>query len=65
MGFSGGTDIARTVVSAVKQYVPDVVARRGIYGSLIGALEDADWDTQCEARGIDPVFDELLGSEDE
>ena len=60
MGFSGGASIAEAVIKAAQTNVPDVAARKAVYAALIAALEDADWDTQCEVRDIDPAFDETL-----
>ena len=62
MGYSGGTDIARAVIDAVKANVADVGARSAIYTALINVLEDADWDTQDEALGRDPAFDRAYRS---
>jgi hypothetical protein len=61
MGWAAGSDVAREVVKAIVEADLPVQKRRPIYRALIRALEECDWDTQPEARGLDPVFDDLLG----
>lgn len=60
MGWSSGTDVAIPIIESVKNNVDDEKARKRIYKAIIKALQGADWDCQDEARGIDPIFDELL-----
>ncbi len=60
MGWASGSDIAVEIVKAVKENVPDKKARKRIYIAVKDALESHDWDTQDEAMGIDPLFDEVL-----
>ncbi len=64
MGWCGGADVAREMVEAINQHVPDVKIKRKLYRALIEALESNDWDTQNEAMGIDPIFDKLIQPED-
>lgn len=61
MGFSGGTDIARPLIEAIRDHVPNRKVRRTLYGVLYNTLTDADWDCVDEAAGIDPTWDELIG----
>ena len=60
MGFSGGTDIAQALISSIQRNVEKRSVRRKIYRDLIRVLEDADWDNQDEALGIDHSFDRVL-----
>ncbi len=60
MGWSGGSDVAREMVTAILKHVPEQARRRAVYRRLIDVLESQDWDTQPEAKGIDDVFDQLL-----
>jgi len=60
MGWAGGTYVARPVVQAAKKYISDKKKRAAFYVAFNKAMEDADWDTQNEAEGIDPVFDAVL-----
>ena len=60
MGWSGGSEIMSKVIAALQEHMPDEKARREVYGTLIEAFEDMDWDTQGECEGVDPVFDATL-----
>lgn len=64
MGWSGGTTIANRMIPAAVVAIPNAEARAKFYTVMIDALEDADWDTQEEALGTDPVFDEVLYKRD-
>lgn len=61
MGWASGSDIACTMIQAIADNVKDKKVRKILYEKLISALENADWDTQNEAIGIDPIADKLLG----
>jgi hypothetical protein len=63
MGWSSGSEIMNAVIDAVTENVKDKDARKKIYGPIITALEDADWDTQDESMGIDEAFDELMAEQ--
>jgi len=60
VGWSGGTDLAWSIIKVAKKHVPDKKARLKLYVGVIDAMEDHDWDTQGEAMGRDPVFDEAM-----
>jgi hypothetical protein len=60
VGWARGTDLVRRIVRVVRDTVSDPATRRAIYAELIDAFQDADWDTEDEARGLDPVFDATL-----
>lgn len=64
MGWSSGTDLVVSVATAIRDNVPDNKTRKKLYAALVSAAEDHDWDCQCEATGIDPVLDKLLGFEE-
>lgn len=59
MGWASGSSIAIPLITAIKNNVPDEVARKAIYKVLYDTLCEQDWDTVDEAWGIDPLFDEL------
>ncbi len=61
MGWNGGTGIARAVAEAVLKHVPEPKTREKIYKPFYEEMSDADWDTQDEAAGVDPIFDKVLG----
>lgn len=63
MGWSAGSGIAQPIIEAIRDNVPIAKARKRIYKVLLHSFESADWDTQDEAMGIDPVFDEVLKSQ--
>jgi len=60
MGWSGGSDLMSSVISAAKNYIDDAHCRKGFYKKVIDAFEDCDWDTQNECIGEDTAFDEAL-----
>lgn len=45
------------VIKALQPHMPDAQARQGVYGILITAFENMDWDTQSECLKLDPAFD--------
>lgn len=62
MGWTGGTEIAQTVIEAVKLNVHKKAARRAIYELFYYVMSQHDWDGEQESFGIDPVWDELMSS---
>jgi hypothetical protein len=60
MGWGSGSDLFDRLIKTAKKNVPDKEARARIYTDMIEAFEDADWDTQDECEGQDPVFDAVL-----
>jgi len=60
MGWASGSNIACEMTVAIKNTVTEPVVRKMLYLNLINVLEDHDWDTQEEAMGIDPLFDEAM-----
>lgn len=65
MGWASGSDIARRIVSAIKENVKDELVREKLYVTLIDAFEDADCDTLYEVIGIDPAFDQFFPEEED
>lgn len=65
MGWASGSGVAYPIIKAIKKNVPDQKARRKIYKALIDAFEDADCDTLYECCGVDPIYDEFFGEDDE
>lgn len=65
MGWASGSDVAYTIIEAIKKNVKDDEAREKIYVALIDAFEDADCDTLYELRGIDPAFDQFFPEDEE
>ncbi len=65
MGWCGGSDVARDMIEAINENIPDAKTKRKLYCALINALESQDCDTLHEAAGEDPVFDKLIGAEGE
>jgi hypothetical protein len=75
MGWSGGSEVAKAVITATMQGVaarrlevePAVArtVRKEIYAALIRSLWNRDWDTEDEVRGIDDAFDEALDEANE
>ena len=65
MGWASGSEIAYKLITVIQDNVPDDDARQAIYEELIEAFEDADCDTLCECRGVDPVYDLFFDEEDE
>lgn len=63
MGWSSGTDFVCDVAHAIKKNVKEKKVREALYWALVNAAENADWDCQNEAEGIDPILDKVLGSE--
>lgn len=59
MGWADGSEVMCGIIRVAKEYVPEST-RKSFYLRVIGVLEDADWDTEDEAMGIDPLFDEAL-----
>lgn len=60
MGWARGSDIATDMVDAIAHSNIPIDDARKLYKRLIHSLESNDWDTQDEAMGIDPVFDEVM-----
>jgi hypothetical protein len=60
MGWASGSTLMAKVISAIQPKMPDAEARKSVYGILIDAFEDMDWDTQNECLDQDPAFDEAL-----
>lgn len=65
MGWSSGTDLVCEVATAIRTNVKDPKARKAIYQVLVNMAENADWDCQNEAAGIDPILDKILHIEQE
>jgi len=61
MGWSSGTDIVRDMATAIRDNVTDEAIRRKLYDKLVHSAQSLDWDCEPEARGIDPILDEVLG----
>lgn len=61
MGWGSGSEVARPIIQAIADNVADKKTRKKLYTEVIEALESADWDTQDEAMGIDPIADKILG----
>lgn len=59
MGWAGGSYVMSGIIRSAKKHV-SAKHRKAFYVDVIKALEDADWDTQDECLGKDPVFDEAL-----
>lgn len=59
MGWGSGSHIMCSIIGAAMESFPEA-DRRSFYKQAINALEEADWDTQDEAMGIDPQFDEVM-----
>lgn len=62
MGWASGTDLVCDIAHAIKTNVKEQKARKALYRALVDAAENADWDCQNEAEGIDPILDEILGA---
>lgn len=60
MGWSSGTDVALPIFESIKTNVDDEGAKKRLYKAVLKALEDADWDCQDEALGIDPILDKMI-----
>lgn len=60
MGWSGGSEVARPIIKAVKKHVSDLKAREEIYKVILETLTNQDWDTLEESEGIDPLFDKVI-----
>lgn len=60
MGWASGSDVAVTVIEAVKANVSRKTARRTIYELFYFSLKQHDWDTEADTLGIDPVWDSLM-----
>ncbi|MHC4302796.1 MAG: hypothetical protein ACYS7Y_36520 [Planctomycetota bacterium] len=58
MGWAGGTYVMRDIIEAfVAQEELPADLRARLYIPIIESMEGADWDTQDECLGLDPVFD--------
>lgn len=60
MGWSSGTRLFSSVITAAKKAIPDMEKRKTLYKEIIDAFEDADWDTQDECMGEDGAYDEAI-----
>lgn len=60
MGWASGSSLVRQLIATIQENVGDPDLRLYIYTDLINAFEDADWDTQDEAMGIDEEFDRAI-----
>lgn len=60
MGWSSGTEIFSSVITAATKAIPDEEVRKEFYKEVIDAFEDADWDTQDECMGEDEAFDAAI-----
>lgn len=60
MGWARGSQVMSTIIGQLQTHMPDVEARKLVYGILIEEFEDMDWDTQGESMGEDPIFDEVM-----
>ena len=60
MGWSGGSEIADTLIDIISTEVKNKTTRKRMYIGIIEELENHDWDTQEESLGQDDVFDEAL-----
>ena len=65
MGWAKGTSVAERMIHAITTNVQSKTTKRRLYAELIEALIDLDWDCTEEAKGIDPVFDEVLAEWEE
>lgn len=62
MGWGSGSRLMTDVMMAMKSgKVPDET-RKLVYGILIPAMQNRDWDTEVDCMGVDPVYDNLLRS---
>jgi hypothetical protein len=59
MGWASGSEVMLNIIETAKKYVPAKV-RKAFYIEIIKALESQDWDTQNEAEGEDPLYDQAL-----
>lgn len=60
MGWSGGSEVASSLIRAIKKNVDSDDVKSKLYEELLEALENQDWDNQEDAEGVDPVFDAVL-----
>lgn len=65
MGWSGGNEIATSMIPVIKRIVPKAEDRVAIYRALIEILRAQDWDTEDELQGEDADFDRALETEAE
>jgi len=62
MGWGSGYYLMEEVIrKMMADLVPDDT-RKLIYGILIPAMREMDWDTEVDCMGVDPVYDNLLRS---
>lgn len=64
MGWASGSDLAYSLIKAIKKNVKDPTAREKVYVALIDSFEDHDCDTLHECTGIDPLFDQFFPDEE-
>lgn len=60
MGWGSGSEVARGIIRELQEIIPDKDLRREVYKTVIRNLENADWDTQSDCMGEDPVFDRAI-----
>lgn len=62
MGWGSGSELMQSVIFKLKKRKIDSATRKMIYEVLIPSMEDLDWDTQSDCKGIDKVYDSTLKS---
>jgi hypothetical protein len=57
MGWGSGSELMTKVITGLQNEDLDRNTREKVYGVLIPAMQEHDWDTEDECLGLDDAFD--------